>query len=444
MLQVQLNVLGFGLLFLSNLYATSSGATTLYEAIQQAGATNPYLQAAINQQLAGAEKADQGLAGLLPVIELSGSYSEQNQPGAGYATETISHSNALTLNQPLFDVVKFADYLRGKAQANSAAIALLKAQQTLIYDVAEAYGKVLYQRQVLKAAHAAALVYGDTLHKTSMEMSLGDATRVDVDEAQANLDLYQAKEIDALNQLKLAGEKYIRLTGLDDQQISSLDIRCLLRPAPPRDETALFQRVLAGNVEIRAAQAQWEEAKVGVIAATVAHLPTVNLQASYGTNWSRSESGNDVDQYLGSTYKSRDSRISINVSVPIFSGGGQLSRSREAAYSREQARYSLLDTQQKAKEDLRNAMLSIQNSYLLVGSTQRVVQSEKNKVNSTIIGKQQGQRTQLDELNARQNYYDAVNKNAEAVYNLYISRLALYKVMGTLGYSAIEELSCSH
>lgn len=431
-------------LIIASLLPWQTSATTLVQAIQQAGVYNASFQADMFQRFAANEKEAQGLAGLLPSIQLNINYNQQDQPGATYAAKVTRHDSAFTFNQPLFDVGKFADYLRGRALSKRGDVAFLGQQQKLIYDVAEAYAKVLYQREILKAANAATDVYARTLAQTKMAMSLGDATRVDLDEAQANLEVYLAKEIEASNNLNLAGTRYNRLTGLDYQTIVSFPAACLMKRKHPETETVLFQKVLANNTDIRRAEAELDIAKTEVYKASGAHLPTVNFQAYYGNNWSRAENSNGLDDIFGSTSKTKNTNVGISVSVPLFSGGGQLSQSREAAYAREQARYSVIDTKQVAKEQLHNALLNIRNGERLVTSTQRVILSEESKVKSTRVGKEQGLRTQLDELNALQRYYDAMNKNAEAIYSLFVAEISLDKAIGDLGYKRMAEMTCTH
>ncbi|MGV3344319.1 TolC family protein [Enterobacteriaceae bacterium LUAb1] len=419
-------------------------ATTLLEAIQSAGAKNAKLQVAVYQQLTGKEKYHQGLAGLLPEIQLTGSYNLQDQPGATWAAKVKRHNYSISLNQPLFDLSKYADYLRGKALEDHAHLELINAQQELAYTVSDAYADVLYQREIYHAAQAATQVYSTQLQQAISAVQLGDATQVDRDEAQANYDLYQAKEIEAQSYLSVAGEKYHRLTGLDYHDISNISAHCLLKKTvnDSKEEPALWQHVLAHNASIRVAMAQWNVTKTGVYRANSAHLPTVSLQASYGTNWSRAEDSNYLDEIFGSTSKTTNTNITLAVSVPLFTGGRQLSQSREAVYIREQARYALIDSRQKAQEELRSALLKIKNGQMLVMSTQRVIRSEQQKINSTSVGKTLGLRTQLDELNAYQSYYEAVRNNAEARYKLLMAKIARDKVLGELGHRSIAQITC--
>ncbi|MEB6334356.1 TolC family outer membrane protein [Serratia rhizosphaerae] len=433
------------LLLASVLFPCVVNATTLLEAIRNAGAVNPELQAAMYRQLAGNEKSSQGLAGLLPTIQLSGGYNQQDQPKATYAAKVTRHNYAISLNQPLFDLSKYADYLRGKAIANSADIELLRAQETLAYDVADAYAAVLYQNEVYQAARAATQVYENELQQTTLAVSLGNATRVDADEAQANRDLFRAKEIEAHNNLSAVATKYRRLTGLEHNAIAPISAACLLQGVPSANEKEpdLYQRALAHNSQIRSARAQWEIAKTGVYQAHSAHMPTVNFQASYGSNWSRAEDSNQLDEMFGSTSKTTNTNLGVSVSVPIFSGGQQMSQSREAIYTREQARYSLIDAQQKVKEELHNALLNVTNSRSLVTSTQQMIRSEQSKIRSTATGKKLGLRTKMDELNAYQSYYEAVKNNAEARYKLLMAKVAQAQSTGDLGHNAIAQISCS-
>ncbi|QKJ86071.1 TolC family outer membrane protein [Paramixta manurensis] len=432
--------------FIGLFISHSATADTLLDAVRAAGASNAEIQAAIYQQLAGNEKRWQGLAGLLPTIQLGGSYTQQDQPRASYAAKVTRHDSSISLSQPLFDLTKYADYMRGKAMSESAEIELMKAQEKLISDVADAYANVLYQQEVLNAARHASKAYQHQLAQAQAAIKLGDATRIDIDEAQANLDVSQAKVIEAENELLTAGAQYQRLTGLNYAHIEAISPHCLLQNAPEatNSEKALFNQALAHNVDIKQAITQLNIAKSDVFATHSAHLPVVRFQASYGTNWSRGEGENELDRWFGTTSKTTNTNVGVTVSVPLFSGGLQLSQSREAVYKKEQARYQLIDIQQKIKQELRTSTLNIHNGRMLLTSSQKVIQSEGNKVNSTLKGKEMGLRTQMDELNARQRYYEAVKNNAEARYKLLTAKLTRARILGELGHLSLAKITCSN
>ncbi|MCM7773450.1 TolC family outer membrane protein [Enterobacter asburiae] len=419
----------------------SANAATLLEAINAAGEWNSEYQAKKNAQLAGQEKWDQGLAGLLPTVQLDGNYTQQDQPSASYAAKVTRHNYSVNVSQPLFDVSKYADFMRGQALAKMADVEFARAQQKLISDVSSAYFEVLYQREVLQASRAAMKVYGRQLAQAKAALELGEGLRMDVDEALANYDRASSDQIAVTNALDVANINFHRLTGLDAEQIDTISESCAARP-PSQDLKTLLMRSDADNLDIRYATFQVAQTQADVTAAYGSQLPVVNLQAGYGGNWSRGEDENVWDSVFGTTSKTRNTTIGVVVSVPIFNGGGQMSRAREAAYNREQAKDLLEDARSRAQQDTRAAWLDITNGIALLKAQHQAVNSAENKVKSTEYGREMGLRSGLDELNARQRYYDVIRELADARYNLLKSRIKLLSVTGQLGFTSINALTC--
>lgn len=419
----------------------SASAATLTEAINAAGEWNSEYRAQKNAHLAGQEKWDQGLAGLLPTLQLEGNYTQQDQPSASYAAKVTRHNYSVNLSQPLFDVTKYADFMRGKALAKMADVEFARAQQKLISDVSAAYFEVLYQREVLQASRAAMQVYGRQLAQAKAALELGEGLRMDVDEAQANYDRASSDQIAVTNALDVANISFQRLTGLDASSIDAISERCAT-VAPVKDLKTLLMQSDADNLDIRYSSFQVAQTQADLTAAIGSQMPVVNLQAGYGGNWSRGENENVWDEVFGTTSKTKNTTIGVVVTVPLFSGGGQMSRAREAAYNRVQAKDLLEDARRKAQQDTRSAWLDITNGIALLKALHQAVSSAENKVKSTEYGREMGLRSGIDELNARQRYYDAVRELADARYKLLKSRIQLLSVTGQLGFSSINALTC--
>jgi len=416
-------------------------ATTLQESVLAASLHDTEISAARNAQKADGQSRLQGIAGLLPNISLDSSYIKQEQPHASYATGVKRHNYALNLTQPLFDMSKYAAWERGVAIANSADIALLLAQQKLITGVADSYFMVLYQREVLRTNQSAKSTYSRQLAKAKMALQLGEGTVLDMDEAQANYDKSVAKEISAINQLADANTAYSRLTGLNPDTISPINMQCMPSHSSG-DLVSLQTRAEKNNLNIQSAIFQLDQNKADLTAANGAHLPVVTLQASYGGNWSRAEEENGLDQVFGTTSKTRSSTIGVNVSVPIFSGGAQISQSIEALRRREQARDMLEDARRKARQETQSAYLGVKNGVALFAAEEKSLSSARNKVKSTKYGREIGLRTAIDELNAEQDYYQTLQELAEAQYNYLTSKIKLSAAIGQLDYSTLSEYNC--
>lgn len=421
--------------------APAAHATTLAQAVTAASAFDAAISAARHGERAGAQKRWEGFAGLLPKVQLEGSYTRQDQPSASYAAGVRRHSYAITLTQPLFDLGRYADYQRGAAQANGAEVELASAQQQLVSNVSDAFFEILYEREVLQATRAAKETFGQQLERARLALKIGEGTRTDVDEAQANYDDAQAREIGAVNDLEVASGAYERLTGLRAADIEPLAGVC--RQPPAMAELApILARAEQGNLEVRAAAFQLDEAQADVTTARANHLPVVNLQGSYGGNWSRAQSGNALDELFGTTSKTRSSMIGITVTIPLFSGGGAVATSREAYSRRAQRGDQLEDARRRARQDARAAFLGIVNGAAKLKAQQRAVESAHSRVESTRYGREVGLRTNVDELTAQQKYFEAVRDLADARFRYITARLKLSAVLGTIAQDDLNEFGC--
>ncbi|RQQ05924.1 anibiotic ABC transporter [Burkholderia stagnalis] len=416
-------------------------AADLLDAVEAARGFDAGIAAAGNAQLAGREKRWQGLAGLLPRAQIDGNYTKQDQPSAPYAAAVRRHSVSATITQPIFDVSRVAEFKRGGALADQADIEFEKARQTLITDVSDAYFDILYGSEVLQAAESAQQAFQRQLDQAQAALRIGDGTRTDVDEARANLDDALARKVSSQNDLEIASGALRRLTGLTATAIAPIAWQCAPQ-APPVDLAAAMDEAARYNVDVRLAGKLAEQAQADVIAATGANLPVVNLQASYGTNWSRGSGENDWDQVFGTTSKTRSSMIGVTVTIPLFAGGGQLSANREAYRRRDQSRDALEDARRKARERARTAYLGITNGIALMRARERALASADSKVKSTHLGREVGLRTQIDELNAQQRYFEAIRDLADARYRYLRARLQLSAALGTLGDADVAAIAC--
>ena len=417
---------------------------TLQEAVLSASVYDSEVSAARNAQKADSQKRFQGFAGLLPVVTLNGSYMKQDQPKAVYAAGVTRHNYSLNLTQPLFDMSKYAAWKRGDAVADYADVTLMLAEQKLITTVAEAYFRVIYQREVLNSALNAKAAYAKQLSQTQVALQVGEGTRLERDEAQANYDRAVADEIAARNDLEDASMVFSRITNLNPDEIQPVDMSCIMQVPVSNDYKALQRQAVQDNLNVRAALFQLEQTKADLIAAHGAHLPVVTLQAAYGTNWSRAETENNLrDELFGTTSKTRSSNIGINVSIPLFAGGSQISQSIEATRRNEQGKDLLEDARRKARQETQSTWLKLKNGQSQYFAEKKALASAKSKVDSTSYGRKVGLRTIIDELNAEQSYYKTLQELAKVQYDYLNARLKLSMELGELDYSVLDQFRCS-
>ncbi|CAK6501304.1 Outer membrane protein TolC (plasmid) [Pantoea sp. Nvir] len=421
----------------------STYATTLQQVAQAALTYDSALQSSKKTSEADRQKYWQGMAGILPTLTLEGSWDRQEQPDRKYQSGVATHNYDVRVRQPLFDISKYAGWRKGAAIANTAEAQSRLAEEKLLNAIANAYFSVLYQQEVLQAAQAASHNFKQQMEKLQVGLRNGQNTRTEVDEASANFAIAQAKVIEASNQLLLAGETVRRLSGIHPDTLEPVNFQCL-KSAPYSSLAEAISASQQRNTEIKVALFQGEQADADVLAATGAHMPVVSLYASYGKNWSRNDNEDNIlyDAIFGTNAKSNNLQYGVNVSVPLFAGGSQISQSFEAAYRREAAKFSTIEAQRKAVQETRSAWLSLTNGKALLEAQKNAVAAAREKVVSIQYGREMGFRTVNDELDAQQNYFSALKDQAEARLNYLNALVSLAHSTGSLSLDMLNYFQC--
>ncbi|PWW07082.1 TolC family protein [Mangrovibacter plantisponsor] len=421
---------------------THSYAISLEEAVLAANTFNPEMSAARNQHDADQQKRNQGFAGLLPDISLNGSWSQTDQPNASYAAGVTRHNASVDLNQSLFDMSKFAAWKKGDAIAEQADVQLLQAQQKLIKDTVISYFQVIHRRALLNNKRQIVQLYQQKLNQAKAQLGMGDATRLDVADAQASLDKAQADIVNAQSDLDDAATVFYGQSGRSADEIEGSTLSCIPGKVPGT-KAQLLSTVLNHNLDIRNAWFSVRQSEADVLSATGGHLPVVRLQAGYGTNWSRAEDSNALDELFGTTSKTRNTSISLNVSIPLFSGGNALSQSIEAAKRHSQSKDLLALAQLRATQDLNTALNARSSGMTRLAASSRLVDSTKARLDSTRYGKEIGMRTLIDELDALNEYAAALNEKSDAQFSLIQAQTELDSTLGELSLSSLHNYQCT-
>jgi len=420
-----------------------SYATSLQQAARAALTYDSALQSSQMTSEADQQKYWQGMAGMLPTLTLEGNWDRQEQPDKKYQSGVTNHSYDLSVRQPLFDMSKYAGWRKGVAIANTAEAQSKKAEEKLLNAISNAYFSVLYQQEVLQAAKAASHNFKQQQQKLQAGILNGQNTRTELDEAKANYALAQAKEIEASSQLLLAGEAFRRLSGVSPDTVEPVNFQCL-NASPYASLTDAINASQQRNTEIKIALFQNDQADADVLAADGAHMPVVSLYARYGKNWSRNDNDDNLlyDAIFGTNSKSNNLQYGVNVSIPLFAGGSQISQSYEAAYRRQTAKYSTMEAQRKAATDTRSAWLSLTNGKALINAQKNAVESSREKVVSVQYGREMGFRTVNDELDAQQKYFSALKDQAEARFNYLNALINLAQSTGSLSIDMLNFFQC--
>lgn len=414
-------------------------ALDLVQSYQLALQNDAKYQASRAETAASREAVPQARALLLPNVSINAAASrnqtDSETPGVGTTTVNNSYyypsSNyALVLRQPLYRKYSFAQYRQAQSQVVTAEALLDNSLQDLLLRLCGAYFNALLARDQVDLALSQKEAYGAQLQGAKRMFSTGSGTRTDIDDAQARYDLSLAQEVEALQNI---GHTRRQLQAITSQPVGDL---AMLNPARmelafpvPADPEEWAMRGREINAELRALRATIETAKQDIEKAKAGHTPTVDLVVQR----SRSMSENNVS--INSTYAT--SQIGVQVTIPIYSGGGVVSAQRQALANVE--KFSQLYEARRNEVDVqvRQEFESVVQGVSKVKALEQAERSTTLAVTSNQKGLQAGTRTQVDVLNALQLRTTAQRDLAQARYQYLMARVRLLGLVGSLNEDEI-------
>ena len=394
-------------------------AQTLEETLVSAYQTNPTL-AAQRARLSQSEEAYvQARAGRLPTLSANAEISEQERWGGAFDVRNGDLGYGVSLNQPLYRGGRIDGSIDAAlARVEAGRETLRAAEQDVLLDAVGAHAGVVRDRAIVAIRSNNVDVLAEQLRAARDRFEVGEITRTDVAQAEARLSGARAQLSAA--QAALAGSRaaYARVTGVEPSDPAAVGPSGGL----PEALADAAETALTTNPELRAAQFREIAAQQGVRIARGSMRPEVSIGATVNEGRSSDFTG----QAQGSA------SVRAQVSVPIFTGGLNRSRVREARAAADEARLSQLSVRRQIIEGVTNAW----NNYL---AAQAVIESSREAVRANEIafdGVEQeafvGLRTTLDVLNAEQELLNSRLELVRAERDLTFAAYALLQSMGLL------------
>ncbi len=415
-------------LFVSGMFAAAmltlpAQAQTFEESLELAYRSNPTLQAERAGVRSTEESIIQARAGWLPNVTASASVSNittDSTGGFNSQSNTVRpQSYRIDANQAIWRGGEINGAI-SQAQATVAASReqLRSTEQTILLQAATAFLDVRRDVSIAEIRRNNVEVLLAQLDAAEDRFEVGEITRTDVSQAEARLSSARAQFATALSQLAGSRSRYAAVVG---QYPATLSPEPPLPELPDTVEDAL-EIALDFSPTLRAAAFTEESARSAIQTARGAFRPDVSVNASASQARNQQLSGDQTDRYS----------VTAQVSVPIFTGGLNRSRVRQASFNADQARMRVTAARRQVTEVVTTAFNNLVASRSVIASSQQSV--EANEI--ALDGVQQeafvGLRTTLDVLNAEQELLDARLTLVSAERDSYVAGLTLLQAMGLL------------
>ena len=413
--------------------AGPAGAQSLQEAMASAYAVNPGLKAERSKY----EATNQGIwtarSEFLPSV--TGTYvGEQNAFRRDRTTpssdRSFFHEFGISASQTLFQGFAGVNRLN---QAHEEAISgrnqLIGVEQTLLFNTADAYLRVVRDRGILARLKDYTNVVHREVNAARARYKSGDATRTDIEQALARLAEAQGNKDQAVGDLEASEALYERLTGQKPGKLGWPGIPKSIEPSGLDDAiTVAYQN----NPSIRAATADARAARFAARASVGDMMPRVALESEW-TNGFKGNLGNRDEE---------DFRFGVRVTAPFFTGGRNVAAVKRAKFTASQEEFELDDTQQIIRENVIRAMKQRAASRLRAKAGQRATSANKRAVKGLQVEFDSGQRSLLDVLDGERELLLSQVDHVRARYDARVADFFLLANIGRLApqhFSIIEE-----
>ncbi len=406
-------------------------AETIEAALVRAYQNNPQLNAQRALVRSTDENVPQALSGYRPKVALTASAGYQYQdtlttsggtPNVLVRTETHGanppRSVGMTINQTLFNGNQTANKTRvAESQVSGAREALRVLEQTVLLTAATTYMDYLRDSAIVEVQKSNVRVLEQTLKQTRDRFNVGEVTRTDVAQSEAQLAAGKTSELTAESNLVTTQANYRRVIGNEPMNLapgSPVD-RHLPPSLPQAVELSLIE-----NPNVTAAMYGVDVNFLQVKVNEGALLPSVTLQGSVQQAY---------EQTLISQRSFGASAVA-QVNVPIYQGGAEYSLIRQSKETLAQQRLNLETTRDQTRANTVTAWGQLVAGKAQVASAQAQVQASEIALNGVREEAKAGQRTTLDVLNAQQ---ALVNARVALVTAQHDRVVASYSTLNSIG-----------
>ena len=394
---------------------------------------NPQLNAQRASVRVTDENVPQALSGYRPKVALTASagvqYTDTNITSGGSPTRscepkptasTHRAAPASRSSQTLFNGGQTANKTRAaESQVSGAREALRVLDEAVLLSAATIYMDYLRDAAIVEVQKSNVRVLEQTLKQTRDRFNVGEVTRTDVAQSEAQLAAGKTQLLTAEANLVTTRANFRRIIGNEPVTLapgSPVD-RFLPATLPSAIELSLIE-----NPNVTAAMYGIDVNFLQVKVNEGALLPTVSLQASVQQSY---------EQQM-TVFRSFGASAIAQISAPLYQGGAEYSLIRQSKETLAQQRLNLEQVRDQTRANTVTAWGQLVAGKAQVASAQAQVTASEIALNGVREEAKAGQRTTLDVLNAQQALVNARVALVTAQHDRVVASYAVLSAVGRL------------
>ena len=439
----------------NNSLANAGQTTDLIQLYQEAAFSDPVLNAARFNYQASKELYWQGLSLLLPQASATpiGTRYYQHATNGSALTSYSGNSRVfdqkgytVTLTQPVFNIAAFEVSKQGDLNTKIADMRFYLAQQDLIIRVSQAYFDALTSQDNVELYRNKKGLIKQQLQIAQAKFDAGLATIVDVNTAQAALDLANSQEIVAQADLvvkrgvleQLVGRpvgplkpliKEAKIDGVlkdpysKNKNGNNISATETVNPQLPKGqtledwinqtETANFN-VLAGQLSVSLAESTYRGSQA-------LNYPSMSFVGTAGYN----TANGSANSYTPTNTNIYNNTVALQMTIPLVSGGYNSSVIRQNAALLDAAKANYDNARRTAAQNTRSAFTGFYGGLASVKAYEAAERSSTSALESSKLGFQVGTLINIDVLIALDTVITTRSQLQQARYNTILNAIKL-------------------
>ena len=388
------------------------------------------------QARAGYEAAQQAVpkarAALLPKLSAGWGRAYNRTATDGLPTADYWQNGwTVGLSQPLFDWTSWTSYKQADLIVARGAVDLADAQQATILRAARNYFEALSAEDELKRATDYASAVASHLEVLRRQQAAGEATVIDLDEAESVGQQAILQQMDAQNELRLKYLAVEQATGVPLTFLSALPDTAIRPTLEPRDAERWVTEARSQNYAVQRQQIQLRIAELEVGKLRSEHYPVIGLTANH----------TPAGAAAGYSQPASTTTAMLTITVPLFNGGETHARHKEAVALEHKAQAELLSASRQAEAATRDHFSRFRWSLARTDRLAQLVATSHKALESTRIGFKVSGRTSGDVLRAVDQLYANQQSLMRARYESLMSLLELKAETGTLDLNEVAQVN---
>jgi outer membrane protein TolC len=418
-----------------NSRAQDAPMLTLREAVEIALKNNYNIQLAQNNKTIAQNNVTPGNAGMLPVLtgDVTTNNSHQSitqtrSDGTVNNLPNVSNSNISygpTLNWTIFDgFAMFANYDQLKTLNQLSDLMLRDTVLNTTVNVITTYYDLINQNEEIKAQKGAIEISRTQLRYANDKFGVGRASKLDVLNAQVNLNTDTATLLNLIQQFKASK---IRLNQL---MIRDLQTDFSVADTIVVDEKLALADIINNaqtqNPAILSADINKRLAEINLKQVQATRYPVLGVTTGYTWTNSRTPAG------FTRTQDAHGLSYGLTASINIFSGFNQWRKERNAKLQIDNAAIDSKEVRLNVESQINNLFTSYISGLNLIRLGQSNVEIAKKNLDISLEKYKLGNITPLEIREAQRNYLAAQSTFFAAQYQSKIAEITLKQITNNI------------